>query len=262
MRRRQRVRVIRIGVAVAAMAVVALLWWSQGDDNSGSQGDDNSGDVAASIAPPSNGAAQTTIVSAAPVTTIEPARAVLLEEVWLLDRGDGSFDWGLTVVGGDDGARESVEVTVRLLGAGGDPAFTETAVIALLTAGQRIAVGGVAADTESAPIRIEADVAVGQPAPAGTGEVPVLSLRAVERRDDVRSGDGGEVLTGRLRSNVSVAVEDVVIGAIWRDEEGAVVAAIFYDVAEVRPGVDARFEIDLDGPAIPDGPPAEVLWFS
>ncbi len=59
---------------------------------------------------------ETTIASAPPIA---PADLVAVDEVWLVDRGDGTFDWGIAVRT-QPGApsRSGVEVTVRLISAG------------------------------------------------------------------------------------------------------------------------------------------------
>lgn len=244
-----------IGVVLLTAAVAAVGWLVV---------DALNGDGEASPEPTEPGPADPPASQALVPTTVDPASLVELEQVWLLDRGDGSFDWGLIVEGVSDGDRRDVEVTVRLRDDDGDVVFTEETTIARLAAGQRAPVGGTVPETLD-PVRIETDVSVGFPAVDDGTPVASLDVRAVERRVDPTSvggfGEGSEVVIGRLRATSAVDVDDVRLAAIWTDPlDGGVVAAVFRDVERVRPGVDARFELALDAPNIPDGPPTAVLW--
>ncbi len=219
-------------------------------------------DEAAGEAPPATaGAPSTAVTTEAPVTlpppsTLAPGAVVRLDEVWLLDRQDGTYDWGLIVTSTDDGDREGVAVSARLLDAAGEVVAAVDDRIGILPAGERAAVGGVVSDPGGTPTRIEADVAVGRR--VAETERGRLEVVAVERRPDGRDGEG-EVLTGRLSSTFADEVESVRVAAIWRGEDGAVVTAAFRDIERVRPRVEARFELPLDGLVVPDGLPADVL---
>ncbi|MGI9646167.1 MAG: hypothetical protein ACR2O6_12750 [Ilumatobacteraceae bacterium] len=219
-------------------------------------------DEAAGEAQPATEPTPSTVVATtvAPVTlpppsTLSPAAVVRLDEVWLLDRQDGTYDWGLIVTSTDSTDREGVAVTARLLGAGGAVIATLDDEIGVLPAGERAAVGGVVADLAGTPVRIEADVAVGRS--VAEAEPGSLDVVAVDRRPAPEGG--GEVLTGRLNSTFAEEVESVRVAVIWRDESGAVVAAAFRDVERVRPRVEARFEFSLVGLVVPDGLPADVI---
>ena len=99
----------------------------------------------------------------------------------------------------------------------------------------------------TAPTRLEFDVSVGRPA-TEPGVAALLDVRAVTRE--------GDVVSGRVRSAASEEVTDVSIVFVWRAEDSdAVVASVIYAVERVRPGVDARFEVDLAGEDVPDGEP-------
>ena len=208
-----------------------------------------------------SGSAPTSVAGA--VTTVDPATLVALDDVWLLDGGDGSYDWGLVVVGGDL-ARRDIDVTVRLRDASGGVVFTATDSLRELGPAQRSAIGGTARALLARPVRIETDVSVGFA--VDDDAVGAIDVRAVERRIDPRSNDGSEVVVGRIRSTSSEEVEDLRLAAIWRapaDAEGVragdVVAVLFRDVERVRPGIDARFEIPVSGLDVPDGPPQEII---
>lgn len=255
-------RRVLIGVcAVVAAGVAGVATWWMAGDRAVDSAPTSSRPGAVAGAPVATPAA-----SVAPPVTMDPATPVVLDDVWLLDAGDGSFEWGIVLEGGDT-PRRDIDVTVRLVDDSGGVVFTATDDISVLGARQRSAFGGTASDLPARPVRIEADVAVGfdasRPPDAVTGSIGV---RAVERRPDTRAADGSEVVTGRLRSTFAQPVEDLVLAAIWRapaDTEavaaGDIVAVLFRDVERVRPGVDARFEIPVDGRDVPRGPPDEVL---
>jgi len=235
---------------------------------------DDDADDGTSAAPPAGGAngsstlddqASSTVpgTSTAPTTTVDPATLVELDDVWLLDGGDGSYDWGLVVVGGDR-PRRDIDVTVRLRDASGGVVFTATDSLRELGVEQRSAIGGTARSLLAQPVRIETDVSVGFAVDDDTTER--IDVRAIERRVDPRSNDGREVVAGRIRSTSSGPVEDLRLAAIWRapvDADGVragdVVAVLFRDVDRVRPGVDARFEIPVSGLDVPEGPPDEIV---
>ena len=77
-----------------------------------------------------------------------------MDEVWLLDRQDGSYDWGLIVTSTDAADREGVAVTAQLLDAGGEVIVVVGDEIGVLPAGGRAAVGGVVTDPGGSPVRI------------------------------------------------------------------------------------------------------------
>ena len=55
-------------------------------------------------------------------------------------------------------------------------------------------------------------------------------------------------------------VVDIRLALVWRDELGDVEAVVFHDVERVRPGIDARFEVEISETLDVDGPPTEVSW--
>lgn len=256
-----------VGVAAAAVVAVGVstgvVWWLlSGDDAVDSA---PSASVTAATTGGTDGPAEPAPVPSVPAT-VDPTTLVQLDDVWLLDGGDGSYDWGIVVMGGER-ARRDIDVTVRLEDATGSVVFTATDAVSMLSPGQRSAIGGTARALQAQPVRIEADVSVGfdadEPLDGGSGDVDV---RAVERRVDPRSNDGSEVVAGRLRSTFAEPVDDLRLAAIWRApadgdtvRAGDIVAVVFRDVERIRPGVDARFEIPVTGRDVPSGAPDEVL---
>lgn len=255
----------RVAVGAVMLAVAVLGGWfvaREGRSDAEPPGETPAPPAPTSSASPaaSGAASQTSPATpappTAPPTTVDPATIVQVEEVWLLDRQDGVYDWGLVVASTGDEDRRDVAVTARLVDADGEVVDALADAIALLPAGDRAAVGGVIAGLARPPVRLEADVTIGTPDDE-PDDLGTLAVRAVERRPG-RDGSG-EVVTGRLVSTLREDVESVRLAAIWHDESGAVIASAFHDVALVRPRVDARFEMPLAGMIVPDGPPDEIL---
>lgn len=199
-----------------------------------------------------------------PPITVPPERLVEVGEVWLLDRGDEVYDWGLSVLVPSSGpTRSDVEVTVTLF----DDDDGVVDIIVRTLDGVNSLVPSTAAgrlvDPDHAPTRLEFDITVGIPSDDLALDA-LLSTRAVRRTADE--------LTGRIRSTALVDVTDVTMVMVWRadgTEEangeaavdiGTVVAVVVYEIERIRPGVDAQFTIDLDTQLAPDGVPDDVLW--
>ena len=232
-------------VLVVAAGVAGVVWVVS--DRSDSDTTESAGSVSATTA------VEPATTPARPIVAADTPPDVRLDEVWLLDRQDGTYDWGLIVESTDEVDRVGVSVEATLLDEDGEEVAVLSDAITVLPAGGRSVFGGELESPSSAPIRLETDVTTGTPTEAAATDT--VRVRAIERREDVRNGDG-EVLTGRLSSPEEA--ESIRIGALWRDG-GVVVAAVFHDVERVRANVDARFEIPLDQLVLPDGEPDEVL---
>ena len=192
---------------------------------------------------------QTTIASAPP---IDPADLVAVDEVWLVDRGDGTFDWGVAVRT-QPGApsRGGVEVAVRLISAGDDVVESVRDTLGVIDADAPAAVAGRLADPSDDPVRIEFDISVGEET-TEPALADLLDVRALER-------DGDE-MTGRIRSSASDEIGDLQVLFVWHDEAGAVIATAPLAIELLRPGVDARFSIDLSAEVVPEGRPDAEFW--
>jgi hypothetical protein len=197
-----------------------------------------------------------------PVSTVPPDELVGVEEVWLLDRQDGSFDWGVIVVTPPGaGRRSGVEVTVRLVTAEGAVVHTSTDVLDGVSATSPGALAGRVDGLDGVPARLEFDVSVGRSADdPSLGEL--LDVGALEH------GDG--ILAGRVRSAATDDLTDLRMVLVWRSDgrseiagelvpEGEVIATVVRDVGRIRPDVEARFELELD-PVVPDREPDDVYW--
>lgn len=206
---------------------------------------------------PDVAAPSSTEVSALPETTastIRPSDLVRVGDVWLIDRGDGVYDWGVIVQSAPDApTRSGVEVDVRLLDAEGEVVETAGATLDGVDAESKGGVAGRTIDPERVPQRIEFDIAVGTATDQPSLD-DLLELRAVERDADS--------ISGRVRSQSPDEVVDVTMLLVWRDDAGEIVATVPTPISRVRPGVDARFEIDLTDEGVPDGRPDDVMWVS
>jgi hypothetical protein len=230
-----------LGAAVGIVALLSALQ-STGDD-----ADDDAGDE-----PPAASTPTTVVSPTESIPTVLPEELVAVDEVWLVDRGDGVFDWGVAVrTQPSTSARSDVVVTARLIAVDGGVVESTTGTLGVIDDDSPAAIAGRLVDPAEAPVRIEFDVSVGDPS-----DEPALAdlfdVRALDR-------DGDE-MTGRIRSFASIEVEDLRALFVWRDEEGAVVATAPLSIGVLRPNVEARFSIDLADEVVPDGRPSSVFW--
>lgn len=196
-------------------------------------------------------------------------RSAQLDEVWLLDRQDGSYDWGLTVRSTADEDRGPFEIDASIRDPDRNEVVGVSGTIGELAAGAVASVGGTVAIDRGEPRTLAVDVTVGAPLSESALDVDDLRVVGLSRRrapapvasvDPAVPAGGGEVIVGRLRSAVADDVVGVRLALLWRDAAGDVVAAIFHDVERVRPGVDARFEIPVGDRVAAEGLPSEVSW--
>lgn len=194
----------------------------------------------------------TTSADSVPPTTAAIETFIAVEESWLLASPDGTYDWGV-VVSTPPGAptRSGVELDVRLLAA--DDEVVDALSFSFDGVGDDApGVGsGRLENPDDAPVRIEFDVVPGRESD-DLGLDDVLAVRALER--------SGDLLTGRIRVTGRESLDAVGALFVWRDDDGAVVAAVPLAIERVRRGVDARFELDLTDEAIPPGAPDSTFW--
>jgi hypothetical protein len=241
-RRRRRRWLVALAVVVSIVvvsggAVVLVARWASERDQ-------------ASLADSS--VAPTTTAEVLVEPTVPPGELVAVDEVWLVDRGEGVFDWGV-VVGTPRFAptRSGVEVQVRLIDADGGIVEELSGTVDGIGEESQGVVAGRLVDPNSDPVRIEFDVLVGVPS-ADIALGDLLEARALNREDDT--------LSGRVRSSATSDLNDLTMVLVWRDDADDVVAAVPVAVERVRPGVDARFEVQLFDEMVPEGRPDTVFW--
>ncbi len=242
--RHRRRWLIPIAVLAVAVAVAVIVGFVLADGGSG-RGEP---DPAATIAPTSSTVSETS----SPDSTIAPDELVEVDQVWLIDRGDGVFDWGVSVRTPPAApTRSGVVIDVRLLDANDAVVDDAFGVVDGVGPDSTGAVTGRLDDVDEVPVRLEFDVAVGvESSDRALGDV--LSVRALERTP--------ESIRGRIRSRNADPIGDVTMVLLWVDDDGDVVAAVPQPVEQVRPDVDVRFEIDLGDEVVPDGRPDSVVW--
>lgn len=266
-RRRRRIRwMLAAGAAASIVAAVTLAYLAR--DGAGQDHDDAvasttpaSDDV---VLPPTPESSEVVVVAVASTVetleneTLENASLVRLDEVWLLDRRDGTFQWGVTVQSTAAEDRGPITIGASLRGRDRAEVGRVDETIHEIAAGARVTIGGVVDDLDGEPTRLVVDVMVGDPMTEPAVAPDDLRILAVERRRTAE--EGGDVVVGRIRSDAGTDVAGIRLVLLWRDEGGDVVAAVFHDVERVRSGVDARFEIPVGHLVGAEGPPGEVTW--
>lgn len=191
-------------------------------------------------------------VTSAPPTTLPPNELVEVDRVWLIDRGDGVFDWGVSVGTPADAAKRSgVVIDVRLIDADDDVVEAAAGEVNGIGPDSLGAVAGRLTDADRVPVRLEFDIAIGVPA-NDLALADILSVRGLERDADA--------VSGRIRLDGIASIDDVTMVLLWFDDAGEVVAAVPQPVEQVRADVDARFDIDLGDEVVPEGRPDAVIW--
>lgn len=249
-------------VPAATLLVVGagIVGWLAATDETGDAGSGVRSSPAETSSPvPSTTVRPAATVPATVASTVPPEALVEVDEVWLIDQGDGRFDWGVAIAV-PDGApnRSGVGVDVRLAASDGSIVDEQATVLDGIST-EPTAVVGVHEATGLEPVRIEFDVAVGASSDE-TGPAGLLEVRAVEFDESAGTIDG------RVRSSAPTEVTGVEMVLVWRDDESTssdrppIVAVASYGVERIRPGVDAQFSIDLAELAAPARVPDDILW--
>ncbi len=243
-RRRQRLRYFGVPAAVLLLgggAVAALL---TADDD----GDEPAAALATTIAPNTSAASTTDRPTPA-------ADAASVDEVWLLDRGDGSYDWGAIVSSASDVARRDLAVTVTFFDADGLGVFVDDVVIAQLVPDGKSVVGGAVEVDSASPTRIEVTATLGS---AATDSVATTVAVADVRRVGSGQVDRDDRLLGSLEV-IGGNPRAVRLAAVWRDDAGSVIASIF-DVIEIDDAAQPTdFSLRLPRAIVPAGEPDEIV---
>lgn len=228
-------------IVVVLSAVAAGGWWWSALERSGERS------AGAKNVP-------ATTVDAGPTTTIDASDFVRVDEVWLLDRGEGIYDWGVIVVAADPTlTRSGIAIDVRLVAENDEVVDTAFRVVDGVDIDSPGAAIGRVVDPATPPVRLEFDISVGVDSQDRALD-ELLEIRALSRSLDE--------LNLRLRlvdDPARDAVGDVGVAFVWR-VDGEVVAIAVDRVAGVRVGVDARVSVDLSDADVPDGLPDDVIW--
>lgn len=242
-RRTKKLRVFSGAAMVLALGATTTVWLTRSE-----------------TLPPSGAGAQLQPPSSIAVAVVDDAGvsiddAISVDEVWLLDVGDDAYDWGV-VVSADEPVGELV-VTANFLGVDGESVGREVGRIVRLVGDESVIVGG-SADNDEAPRRISVSIRFGDAPSARASHDSGLEVLAFER---VSSGTlDDDVLSGTLGISDDHAGASVEIVALWRDDEGAVAAAVFseVDVSGAASVQEVPFEMVVQRGLIPTGPPSSV----
>lgn len=251
---------LRLGLPVAVLLVVATVVGSE------LIGSDSADDAGQATVPAAEAVEAATLPSVG--DTSAPAdEDATVEEVWLLDRGTGVYDWGAIVASSTDAIRRDLAVTVVLADADGAELSVQSVRIAELAPGSRAIIGGTAEDLEGTPTRIQVTSTLGTADPDGDAIVmDVVDVRRISSgqisRDDRLLG------TVHVDAGRSAAMTTVSIAALWRDESGDVVASVVGSVTlgpglggepDAVAGREADFSLRLPRSIVPARTPDEVV---
>lgn len=271
-RRRRRRRVLQIVAIPAVVGLAAVAWFvvplvAELFDTEADT--DSPGAVAIELETPTqdvegSDAAVDAPSASAPADADAPATeppAADVDEVWLLDRGDGSYDWGVIAVSTATDGFNDVDLVATLLDVDGGVVYREDLVIELLSPGGRAAAGGVYRTIDTVPVRIEVTATVTGVDVADGSSVgyEVANLERVPsgqvNRDDRLVGS----VTAVGSTPVTVAETVVRVVAIWRDGDGALVAAVVDELDAVSNGAALEFSVALPRSVVPAGLPDDIV---
>ncbi len=176
-------------------------------------------------------------------------------DVWLLDRGDGSFEWGAVLSSNADVVRGDLEVSMVAFDDDGLDVVAEQLTVPRLAPGRAAAVGGVFEADEGTPTRLEVTSTLGSALPDEIGAVVALS--------DVRRVASGQIdrddrLVGTVELTAGTGAP-VRLTAIWRDDGGDVIASVFDVVGPVDADEAVDFSLSLPRKLVPRGEPDTII---
>jgi hypothetical protein len=267
-----------VGLVVLGLTLVAVgaVAWQQLD----TQAD---GETSATVTSPVT--SSRSIPPTVSVTDVPAADLVRVDEAWLLDGENGTYDWGVSVVAVDPAqTRSNVVIDVRLIAASGEVVATASRVVdGIDSDSSGLAIGRVS-DSDIAPVRLEFDVSVGVVSDDPAVD-ELIEVQSVARDGDdlnvrvrvanstgetdssgVEAGDTvlGDTVLGDMVLGDTVLGDTISGGVVaffvWRTD-GDVAAVAFQPVA-LAPAGETRITVDLAPFDVPDRLPDDVLWAS
>jgi hypothetical protein len=254
-RRRRRVVLSVAGAAVVVAAVGVTAFLVVGADGSSDNSTDASQGRTGTTIPASTIPAISVSSSSATESSGDSEQAAKVVDVWLLDRGDGNFDWGAVLSSNADVVRGDLEVSVVALGDDGVEIFADQLAVPRLAPDGLAAVGGAFDADDSTPIRVEVTATPGTALPDEVGAIFAVT--------DVRRVASGQVgRDDRLLGTIELVAGNetpVRLAVIWRDDEGRVVASVFDELDPVSTEAAAEFSLRLPRNLVPLGEPDSIV---
>lgn len=254
-RRRRRVLLSVSGVAVVIAAAGVAAFLVVGADSSGDSATETSQGRTGTTIPASTIPAVSVSSSIGTESSGDREQAAKVVDVWLLDRGDGDFDWGAVLSSNADVVRGDLEVSVIALDDDGVEIFADQVAVPRLVPNGLAAVGGVFDADDRTPTRVEVTSTLGTALPDEVGAIFAVS--------DVRRVASGQVgRDDRLLGTVELVAGNeapVRLAVIWRDDDSRVVAAVFDELDPVNTEAAAEFSLRLPRNLVPPGEPDSIV---
>jgi hypothetical protein len=254
-RRRRRVLLSVAGAAVVVAAVGVTAFLVVGADSSSNSSTDASQVRTGTTLPASAIPASAGSSSDGTESSGDREQAAKVVDVWLLDRGDGNFDWGAVLSSNADVVRGDLEVSVVALDDDGVEIFADRVAVPRLAPDGLAAVGGAFNAGDRTPTRVEVTATLGTALPDEAGAI--FAVSAVRR---VASGQVGR--DDRLLGTIELVAGNeapVRLAVIWRDDEGRVVASVFDELGPVSTEAAAEFSLRLPRNLVPLGEPDSIV---
>jgi hypothetical protein len=254
-RRRRRVVLSVAGAAVVVAAVGVTAFLVVGADSASDSSTDASQGRTVTTIPASAFPASAGSSSDGTESSGDREQAAKVVDVWLLDRGDGNFDWGAVLSSNADVVRGDLEVSVVALDDDGVEIFADRVAVPRLAPDSRAAVGGAFNADDRTPTRVEVTATPGTALPDEVGAIFAVT--------DVRRVASGQVgRDDRLLGTIELVAGNetpVRLAVIWRDDEGRVVASVFDELDPVSTEAAAEFSLRLRRNLVPPGEPDSIV---
>ena len=254
-RRRRRVLLSVAGAAVVIASAGVTAFLVVGADSSSDSATDASQGRTGTTIPANTIPASTGSSPDGAESSGDREQAAKVVDVWLLDRGDGNFDWGAVLSSNADVVRGDLEVSVVALDDDGIEIFADQVAVPRLAPDGLAAVGGAFDADDRTPTRVEVTATPGTALPDEVGAIFAVS--------DVRRVASGQVgVDDRLLGSIELVAGNeapVRLAVIWRDDEGRVVASLFDVLDPVSTEAAGEFSLRLPRNFIPPGEPDSIV---